>query len=378
MTAHDRACLVRRGATWCVAVTMLATTGALAREDRVPGAESGGVPAQSVAEARAVAARDTVTASSTWTLGVAATSTTVRKGPRSTYAAVRVLAPGKPVEYSQVTNGWGRVREGEWVRLEHLRSPGASRTRWTLGTTNVRFGPSTGNSVVGRLSAGTRVTGPVVGGWQRVGDHRWVSTSATTPRTAARRILSWPTGEKVAYLTFDDGPHPRYTPQVLDVLDKYDVPATFFVVGSWAKAYPGLVARTRAEGHKVSNHSWNHPELWDLTSPQVVKELTSTQAVIGGPPKCFRPPYGATNDRVHEAAGSAGFGYSVLWSAGGNDWQRPGEKAIVDDVVNRMTPGGIALMHDGGGNRSQTVGALDDMIRQLRARGYTFRTLPMC
>ncbi|WP_462418065.1 polysaccharide deacetylase family protein [Kytococcus sp. Marseille-QA3725] len=377
MSAHRTP---RRIAALFAALVMTGTPVAAHAADDItpPGTESGRA---APSHGEGTEHQEKVTPAGSWTLRVTDRSTTVRTGPRSSYKAVRVLSPGKPVEYSQVANGWGRLRAGEWVYLGHTDGPGASRTRWTIGTTNVRFGPSTEYSAVQRLSGGTRLTGPVVNGWQRVGDHRWVSTAVTRsdPGTKpSERVTTWPTGQKVAYLTFDDGPNPVYTPRVLDVLDRYDVPATFFAVGSWAQSYPGLVKQARAEGHKVTNHSWNHPDLRKRSDSQIRNELVRTQNQIGGGRKCFRPPYGATNDRVHSVAGAAGFEYSVLWSAGGNDWERPGERAIADEIVNRMTPGGIALMHDGGGNRSQTVGALDDVIKRLRAKGYTFRTLPMC
>lgn len=127
-------------------------------------------------------------------------------------------------------------------------------------------------------------------------------------------------------MTYDDGPNPTWTPQVLDVLERHDVPAIFFVVGEWATRYPGLVQQTRAAGHVVTNHSYTHPELWDLPDAEIRTELNRTNDTIGET-RCYRPPYGAVTQRVDAAAGEAGSQWSVRWNAGGDDWQRPGAKA---------------------------------------------------
>jgi chitooligosaccharide deacetylase NodB len=180
-------------------------------------------------------------------------------------------------------------------------------------------------------------------------------------------------------LTFDDGPSSTYTPQVLDVLAEHQVKATFCLVGSQARRFPALVRRIVAEGHALCNHSMNHDNLSTWTDEQIRADLTAaTQAIQtaapGAPVPYFRAPYGSWGRSATVAAklGMARLG----WTVDPRDWSRPGVDAIVEAVHTQLRPGGIVLMHDAGGDRSQTVQALALLIPQLRDDGWTFTFPP--
>ncbi|MFB6893065.1 polysaccharide deacetylase family protein [Kitasatospora sp. NPDC056327] len=186
-------------------------------------------------------------------------------------------------------------------------------------------------------------------------------------------------GNKVVHLTFDDGPSPRYTPQVLALLAQYGVRATFFEIGQNVAAHPDVTRRVAAQGHSVQNHSWSHPDLRKLSKSAFQYQVTATDARIraqtGVTPTCLRPPYGGVNGAVR--SGAAGLGKSIqLWSVDPQDWARPGRAAIERRVLDAVRPGSVVLFHDGGGDRSQTVAALPAVLRTLKARGYSFALLP--
>lgn len=182
---------------------------------------------------------------------------------------------------------------------------------------------------------------------------------------------------RVVYLTFDDGPDPQWTPQVLRILARHDAQATFFMLGQSAAAHPDLVSRVRRDGHAVANHTWSHPQLPHLGDGEVRSQLTRTSTALGGKDRCMRPPYGATSPAVNSVVENSGR-HSVLWDIDTEDWRRPGAQVIEHRVVQGAKPGAIVLMHDAGGERSQTVGALDGALRRLTAQGYAIKALPYC
>lgn len=178
------------------------------------------------------------------------------------------------------------------------------------------------------------------------------------------------TGTGLIRLTFDDGPG-GYTDQVLDILARYNVRATFYVIGQNVHRYPGQMQRTINEGHRVCNHSLTHANLARLSRAGVVRELTSAtaaiQQTIGVTPNCFRPPYGAYNNTVREVAASLGMSFD-MWSIDTRDWARPGVGAIVNSVLNNTHSGAVVLMHV---LNQQSVSALPAIIEGIRAQGYT-------
>jgi polysaccharide deacetylase family sporulation protein PdaB len=180
-------------------------------------------------------------------------------------------------------------------------------------------------------------------------------------------------------LTFDDGPSSGYTQAILNVLRQYQVPATFFMLGIWVQRYPDLARAVVAAGHAVGDHTWNHLNLTTLTASQVNQQLSNTrtaiQKVTGVVTTLFRPPYMAYNRQVLTIAHSLKFS-TILWSIDPHDWERPGVGPIISTVLGHAQNGSIILMHDGGGDRSQTVKALSTIIPRLHARGFTFVTVP--
>jgi peptidoglycan/xylan/chitin deacetylase (PgdA/CDA1 family)/spore germination protein YaaH len=183
-------------------------------------------------------------------------------------------------------------------------------------------------------------------------------------------------------LTFDDGPDPTWTPQILAVLRRLHVPATFFVIGSNAQDHPGLVRQEVREGHVVGNHTFSHHDLTHLSTWRSKAEILGGAAVIEGitgrKPLLFRAPYGA-NDSAgagsRETMPSALGFVPVGWTVDTLDWTRPGVAAIVDAVAQPRSRRSIVLLHDAGGDRSQTVAALPRIVEELRARGYDFTTV---
>jgi peptidoglycan/xylan/chitin deacetylase (PgdA/CDA1 family) len=200
---------------------------------------------------------------------------------------------------------------------------------------------------------------------------------------AGRPVEQVPDGGLVA-LTFDDGPDPAWTPRVLDELAALHVPATFFVIGEQAAAHPGLVRREVRDGHVVGNHTYSHKRLSTLprwrAEAEVLGGAAVVESVIGRKPLLFRAPYGAT-DAVSGAgrsedslALSLGF-EPVSWTVDPLDWTRPGTQAISDAVLAGRSARTVVLLHDGGGNREQTVAALPGLVKRLRALGFRFTTV---
>lgn len=180
----------------------------------------------------------------------------------------------------------------------------------------------------------------------------------------------------VVYLTFDDGPHPVHTTEVLDVLRRYGVRATFFVVGAMVQRFPHLLNRVLLEGHTVANHTWNHENLAKLSGEAIDRTLERTQDILGAnATACMRPPYGALDDLVRQRSEEHGLDV-IMWSASANDWLDLTAEMIAERIVAGSVDGGIILMHDGGGDRSRTVQGLDIALQQLSGQGLRFE--PIC
>ncbi|MFI9820429.1 polysaccharide deacetylase family protein [Streptomyces sp. NPDC052013] len=174
-------------------------------------------------------------------------------------------------------------------------------------------------------------------------------------------------------LTFDDGPDPRYTPDILDTLAAYDVRAMFFVCGEMAVENRDLLARMADEGHVVGNHTWSHPLLTGLRRSRIRSEMERTCDVIekayGERPEWFRAPYGAWNRAAFQLGAELGM-EPLAWTVDTLDWTSPGTRTIVERVEDGAAPGVVVLSHDAGGERSQSVRALRDYLPQLLDSGY--------
>lgn len=189
-----------------------------------------------------------------------------------------------------------------------------------------------------------------------------------------------PNAEKAIALTFDDGPWPETTEQILATLKKEKVKATFFMIGQPLKSYPEIGKKVLADGHAIANHTLHH--WYNKMSPLVAqREIEDTakiiKEVLNVETEYFRPPGGIVNNGLVAYAQSKKQSV-LLWSVDSNDSHphRPSPAAMINTVVSQATPGGIVLMHDGGGNHRNTAKALPEMITKLRAQGYTFVTIP--
>ena len=182
----------------------------------------------------------------------------------------------------------------------------------------------------------------------------------------------------VVSLTFDDGPNPADTLRLLAVLRARHVRAVFCLVGDQVRAHPEVVRRIVAGGHVLCNHSLHHDDLSTLTPEQVRADLAETSALIRrAVPHAripyFRAPYGSwgSSPQVAAALGMQPLG----WRLAVSDWEPPGTDVLVQRLLEGVTPGAVVLLHDGGGDRSQTVAAVERIIPELRAQGWRF-TLP--
>jgi peptidoglycan-N-acetylglucosamine deacetylase len=179
-------------------------------------------------------------------------------------------------------------------------------------------------------------------------------------------------------LTFDDGPNPPYTLQILEILHAYKVQATFFCVGERIQQFPEVVQQMQSEGHTVANHTWSHPALPDLTDEQIALELTRCTAMIeqvtGTKPTLFRTPYVRQNDHILSLIEQHHL-VSIFGNDAARDWQRPGAAVIYKRVTSQFHNGDILVMHDGGGDRSDTVSVLPQLIEWMHGQKMEIVTL---
>lgn len=261
---------------------------------------------------------------------------------------------------------------GVWDALAHLDRPPSMTTVPPDGRVdNLGDGPFLALSLA--PEAGHRRLRVEAG---RVVDEQW--DALPSPYLVRRAGV---TRDRVA-LTFDDGPDPRFTPQILDVLRRAQVPASFFVIGVKAAAAPELVRRAFAEGHEIGNHSFFHPDVDRIGDLRLRTELESTsqllESLLGRRPLMYRPP-SLADIEPRTPAGAAAFaragslGYLVVDAdVDPRDWEQPSAEQLAADTLAQAEHGGVILLHDGGGDRSTTVRALPAIINGVRARGQEF------
>lgn len=188
-------------------------------------------------------------------------------------------------------------------------------------------------------------------------------------------------GDEVIYLTYDDGPDPSWTPQILDLLAAHGAKATFCQIGSAVERHQDLAARTVAEGHGLCNHTWTHGRLSQMDETQYRDEIGRTAGVqvlaTGGRGRCVRPPYGAIDQEARDWIASSEMTLA-MWTIDTSDWKRPGVHAIANEVLRQVRGGSVILLHDGGDRRAQTVAATEILLHRLRLAGYLFEPLPDC
>ncbi|WP_040982481.1 polysaccharide deacetylase family protein [Oceanobacillus jeddahense] len=179
------------------------------------------------------------------------------------------------------------------------------------------------------------------------------------------------TEEKVIALTFDDGPHSKYTPAVLNILSEYGAKATFFVLGAHAEKFPDIIYRQVMEGHEIGNHTYDHTTKLSRLSQEMKETSDIIYAITGNRPKLFRPVGGEYNNAIVRKAKENQL-HPVLWSwdQDTKDWNDTDYKTIADNVIRNVSPGDVILFHDAGGNREETVKALPLILDYLAEHEY--------
>lgn len=212
---------------------------------------------------------------------------------------------------------------------------------------------------------------------EQLHETRFQSTVPSKFKGTTLREAKLDSRHKAIALTFDDGPWPTTTTQILDILKKNNIKATFFWVGRYLQVYPELGKKVAAAGHAIGNHTWNHQYI-KYNEDGAAREIDRTTALIekvtGVKTTIFRPPGGILDNGLAAYAQKRNYTV-VMWSADSLDW-RTNTESLMENVMKQANSGGIVLMHDGGGNRARTVEALPDIIAKFRKEGYTFVTVP--
>ncbi len=186
--------------------------------------------------------------------------------------------------------------------------------------------------------------------------------------------------EKLLALTFDDGPSPTFTREILDLLAKYNAKATFFVMGKQAQMYPEIVLREHREGHEIGNHTYSHPEVNHIPFEELKEDLFQAHQLIaeitGGNMALFRPTSGFYDDKIVKVARLLGYKVVIwTWGQDSRDWTGISGQTIAMRLIKTVKPGNIILFHDQGGNRSNTITALNIILPVLTRQGYHFSTV---
>lgn len=215
-----------------------------------------------------------------------------------------------------------------------------------------------------------------------------------TSQILGKTLVSGPSNEKVVALTYDDGPNPPYTSEILDVLDEEQVHATFFVVGRAAAQYPSIVLREVRDGDAIGNHTWDHGHLIVMNPAQVRQSLRKTDAAIFAAtkthPRIMRPPFGSRDWIVLGEARKMGY-TPVMWSVPlAKDWENPDPEVIANRILPKVRDGSIIVLHDGNRglicartplpprtcDRGNDIEATRLIVRELKRQGYRFVTVP--
>ena len=206
----------------------------------------------------------------------------------------------------------------------------------------------------------------------------FLSNSISSKTLASSVFSKGPTTEKKIALTFDDGPHPRYTKKILNILEKYNIKATFFVIGVNIENYPEDLKRISEAGHEIGNHSYDHHSTLGLGEEQLTKEIELCEKLIydsvGTKPTLFRPPQGKFNTRLTDITTKKGYSV-ILWSIDTRDWEHASPNNIAKEVTKNISGGDIILMHDYISGKNTTCDALELIIPMLQEKGYQFVTV---
>lgn len=259
----------------------------------------------------------------------------------------------------------GGVAAGETIQVLLQRK---SETGWTTVS-------STPAAVDGSQGFSAKLTATSRDHWRVVAE-----TPATAAHSAALSSAApvKAVGKKVIALTFDDGPWRSSTDSILATLKRENAQATFFMLGTQVKGQPTRARAVVSQGNEAGVHSWNHANMAKRSSTSNAKDLKRSKStlagIIGHEPVWFRPPYGATSSALRKTAAGLGL-RQVIWTADTLDWKNRNAGIIASRAIKGAKPGGVILMHDGGGNRSATAKAVPMIIKSLRKRGYDFVTM---
>jgi peptidoglycan/xylan/chitin deacetylase (PgdA/CDA1 family) len=266
--------------------------------------------------------------------------------------------------------------DGVTARLTTLLTPGA-RVTMVAAPDRVEATVVSRYGIVSDPSGGILYAGGTAGQAEsRVGS---ISGEVVSTRIVRAPVLGRLRHPGSVLLTFDDGPDLAFTPQILQILAANHIHAIFCMIGSQAQAHPGMVRRVLAGGHTMCDHTQDHDEaLAQRGAHRIHTDIAQGAASIlrasgGIHTRFFRAPGGNWSGPM-EAEVRAQHMKPLKWTVDPKDWSRPGSQQIVDTVLSQLRPGGVVLMHDGGGNRSQTVEALSALIKVLRRAGYNFAT----
>ena len=278
----------------------------------------------------------------------------VHSGPGLDYPTIAVLPAGQPIDAVGIIEGSSPTTT--WVQVCCVNGDQAG---WVRGDV-VRLDGSTAGM------DGASADYPIAG-------------DPTTPEVVpSNRPSHTPDGQPILYFTFDDGPEPVYTPLITDAMQEFNGLGAFFNIGQNAATFPDVIQTASEKGFSIQNHTYHHASLDEVTPTEFYNEVENTQVVIydaiGIYPICLRPPYGATTQETFDSAAELGLEIA-MWDIDTQDWRRPGTAALVEHIMDSVFPGAIILMHDGGGDRSQTVEALQQTLPQLQAEGYVFNVL---
>ena len=215
--------------------------------------------------------------------------------------------------------------------------------------------------------------------WSGGRDVAGMADGVPNPAGWYRAAFGGPSQDKVLYLTFDDGPWPPTTDAILNALAANQANATFFVVGNQVRAHPEYVQQILDQGHAIGNHTMTHADLIASSREEVRAELSDTTKLVGSSRMgdCMRPPYGLIDQKVAAVAHSLNL-MPILWTGHAQDWDPPGADQMIQMLKDATHPGAVILLHDGGGDKPQTVSVVKQMLPWWKQQGYTFATVPAC
>lgn len=204
-----------------------------------------------------------------------------------------------------------------------------------------------------------------------------MNVSQSNINNSSTLILNGDRKYKQISFTYDSGFKDNETSSILDVLRQHNVKATFFLTGVWVNKFPELAKRIYCEGHEIGNHSFDHPNMTDLSHDQIVDNILKGEEIItkvigANPRPLFREPFGEWNKKVFQAVGDAGYKYSIYWSIDTIDWKFPPTRVIVNRILRKVKNGDILLMHLAGNNTAQ---ATDMALKNLKSFGFKIVTI---